>query len=132
MTDKGSWGFCSLPWLGKVSCLHLILFPPVILATGKPSPRRSSPDFPSTHLYPWRPALGRASGILCCLSQRQRVGVRASRVSGVCLPACSVMSDCDPMACSLPGSSVHGIPQTRILGISTRITLLYSRKQPTM
>ena len=27
----------------------------------------------------------------------------------------SVISDCDPMDCSLPGSSVHGILQARIL-----------------
>ena len=27
----------------------------------------------------------------------------------------SVMSDCDPMDCSLPGSSVHGIFQARVL-----------------
>ena len=27
----------------------------------------------------------------------------------------SVLSDCDPMDCSLPGSSVHGISQARIL-----------------
>ena len=31
----------------------------------------------------------------------------------------SVVSDCDPMDCSLPGSSVHGILQARILeGVS--------------
>ena len=29
--------------------------------------------------------------------------------------SCSVMSLCDPMDCSQPGSSVHGILQTRIL-----------------
>ena len=29
--------------------------------------------------------------------------------------SCSVMSDCDPMDCNLPGSSVHGIFQARIL-----------------
>ena len=28
---------------------------------------------------------------------------------------CSVMSDCDPMDCSLPGSSAYGILQARIL-----------------
>ena len=29
--------------------------------------------------------------------------------------ACSVVSICDPMDCSLPGSSVHRIRQARIL-----------------
>ena len=32
------------------------------------------------------------------------------------MPSCSVMSDsCDPVDCSLPGSSVRGILQVRIL-----------------
>ena len=31
-----------------------------------------------------------------------------------CVLACSVVSDWDPMDCSLPGSSVHGIFQARI------------------
>ena len=41
---------------------------------------------------------------------------------GICIPArcqfvlqCSVASDCDPTDCSPPGSSVHGLLQTRIL-----------------
>ena len=34
----------------------------------------------------------------------------------LCVFNCSVMSNsCDPMLCSLPGSSVHGILQARIL-----------------
>ena len=34
----------------------------------------------------------------------------------VCVFSCSVLSDsCDPMDCSPPGSSVHGILQARIL-----------------
>ena len=33
----------------------------------------------------------------------------------VCLAAQSCLSLCDPIDCSLPGSSVHGILQTRIL-----------------
>ena len=33
----------------------------------------------------------------------------------VCVCVCSVMSDCDPMDCSLPGSSAYGILQARIL-----------------
>ena len=36
----------------------------------------------------------------------------------------SVLSDCDPMDCSLPGSSVHGISQARIL---ERIAIPFSR-----
>ena len=34
----------------------------------------------------------------------------------ICVLSCSVMSDCHPIDCSLPGSSVHGIFQARILG----------------
>ena len=33
----------------------------------------------------------------------------------MCVHVCSVMSDCDSTDCSLPGSSVHGIFQARIL-----------------
>ena len=36
----------------------------------------------------------------------------------------SVMSDCDPMDCSPPGSSVHGILQAKILGW---VAILFSR-----
>ena len=36
----------------------------------------------------------------------------------------SVLSDCNPMDCSLPGSSVHGILQVRIL---ERVAILFSR-----
>ena len=36
----------------------------------------------------------------------------------ICILSCSVMSDSlDPMDCSLPGSSVHGILQARILDL---------------
>ena len=38
------------------------------------------------------------------------------RVSLVMSVAESYMTLCDPMDCSPPGSSVHGISQTRILG----------------
>ena len=31
------------------------------------------------------------------------------------MSVCSVVSDCNPMDCSPPGSSVHGISQARIL-----------------
>ena len=39
----------------------------------------------------------------------------------------SVMSDCDPMDCSLPGSSVHGILQARIL---EWVAMPFSRESP--
>ena len=40
----------------------------------------------------------------------------AFRVTWKLLFRCSVMSNfCDPMDCSPPGSSVHGIPQARVL-----------------
>ena len=35
--------------------------------------------------------------------------------SYACMLSCSVVSDCEPMNCSLPGSSVHRIFQVRIL-----------------
>ena len=42
------------------------------------------------------------------------IGNRVMRVVCVCVSR-SVVSDCDPMDCSQPGSSVHGILQARIL-----------------
>ena len=36
-------------------------------------------------------------------------------IPGVCMCVYSVVSDCDPMDCSPPGSSVHRISQARIL-----------------
>ena len=39
--------------------------------------------------------------------------------------ACSVVSDCDPMDCSSPGSTVHGIFQARIL---EWVAISYSRE----
>ena len=41
-----------------------------------------------------------------------------------CVCMCSVMSDCDPMGCSPPGSSVHGISQAKIL---EQLTISFSR-----
>ena len=38
-----------------------------------------------------------------------------SCLRSLCVLSCSVMSDCDPMDCSPPGSSLHGILQARIL-----------------
>ena len=40
-----------------------------------------------------------------------------------------VVSDCDPMECSLPGSSIHGIFQARILEW-VAIKLLRIKRQP--
>ena len=40
---------------------------------------------------------------------------RASLVVFVCLAVQACPTLCDPMDCSLPGSSVHGILQTRIM-----------------
>ena len=37
----------------------------------------------------------------------------------VCVQSCPTL--CDPMDCSLPGSSVHGLFQARILYISLKI-----------
>ena len=42
----------------------------------------------------------------------------------VCVLSCSLMSLCDPMDCSLPGSSVHRIFHTKIL---ERIAISFSR-----
>ena len=60
-----------------------------------------------------------------------------SRTLQVFLPMCCVLSHvglfCDPMDCSLPGSSVHGIPQARILEcitISSSRDLLHRGTEP--
>ena len=44
--------------------------------------------------------------------------------NGVEWHACSVVSDCGPVGCSPPGSSVHGISQARILA---RVAISFSR-----
>ena len=54
------------------------------------------------------------------LCKKERDKKLAGACLGVCVCVCvhvsSVVSDsCDPMDYSLPGSSVHGISQTRIL-----------------
>ena len=54
-------------------------------------------------VYPWNGALNNISGWGC------RGGLCACSVSLLCLTLC------DPVDCSLPGSSVHGISQARIL-----------------
>ena len=54
-------------------------------------------------LYPWNGALNNISGWGC------GGGLCVCSVSLLCLTLC------DPMDCSLPGSSVHGISQARIL-----------------
>ena len=47
--------------------------------------------------------------------------LRELRKHGVCT---LTVPDCDPLDCSPPGSSVHGIPQARILG---QVTISFSR-----
>ena len=44
-----------------------------------------------------------------------------------CLVLRSCLTLCDPMDCSPPGSSVHGVSQARIL---KRVTISYSRDLP--
>ena len=43
------------------------------------------------------------------------VDARESDLDPYCLVAKSYLTRCDPMNCSLPGTSVHGISQARIL-----------------
>ena len=49
------------------------------------------------------------------------------RSRGVCVRACALLHPtlCDPLDCSLPGSSVHGISQARIL---EWVDISYSRR----
>ena len=42
----------------------------------------------------------------------------------VCVPVCSAVSDCNPMDCSPPGSSVLGSLQARMLDL---VAISYSR-----
>ena len=43
----------------------------------------------------------------------------------VCVLNCSAMSNtCDPIGCSLPGSSVHGIFQAKNIGVGCHFLLL--------
>ena len=48
-------------------------------------------------------------------SEGRRQSHDFSELVHVCLASQSCLTLCDPMDCSLPGSSVHGIPQARIL-----------------
>ena len=51
-------------------------------------------------------------------SQREKAKPRRARATRGCARAKllqSCLTLCDPMDCSSPGSSVHGIPQARIL-----------------
>ena len=55
----------------------------------------------------------------------------------VCVRARLVVSDCDPMNCSPPGSSVHGILQARILewaaipsSIQMKVSVICNQKHP--
>ena len=63
---------------------------------------------PTRLLHPWD-SPGKNSGVSChCLLQCRKVKSE-SEVAQSCLTLC------DPMDCSLPGSSVHGIFQARVL-----------------
>jgi len=51
-------------------------------------------------------------------------GRREDEEGGLCLVTQSCLTLCDPMDCSLPGSSVHGILKARIL---EWVVILFSR-----
>ena len=53
---------------------------------------------------------------------------RASEIPKLVIVLCSVMSDYDPVDCSPPGSSVHGISHARIL---ERVAISFSRGSST-
>ena len=46
---------------------------------------------------------------------QETLGTSTLLIIMLCMRACSVVSDCDPVDCSPPGSSVHGILQARVL-----------------
>ena len=55
---------------------------------------------------------------ICCSARNARkqlymIGYSLSRIRAKLLESCPAL--CDPMDCSLPGSSIHGILQSRIL-----------------
>ena len=62
---------------------------------------------------------------VCVLTQNSSLDLPHTKVLYVCVCAQSCLTLCDPMDCSLPGSSVHGILQARILEWDA---LLSSRK----
>ena len=72
-----------------------------------PSPQ-SVTSFPYFNIPYWREHAS------LCLRKRARACACAYVYVCVCV-RCSVVSVCDPMDCSLPGSSVHGIFQVRML-----------------
>ena len=56
----------------------------------------------------------------CVLGKDEQLGIQGEKkgLSSLCLHAKSLqlcLTLCDPMGCSLPGFSVHGIPQPKIL-----------------
>ena len=59
---------------------------------------------------------------LTCVSRARREGSPAGHWLCVCAQSCPTL--CDPLNCNLPGSSVYGIFQTRIL---EEIAFSYSR-----
>lgn len=81
-----SCGFCSLPWLGKVSLLHLFVDSPVIIATRKEFPMKRSPHPRGSMNSPmslkiWPGGVLQSFHILPKINKSV---VQTSRVSGVC------------------------------------------------
>ena len=65
---------------------------------------------PTRLLHPWDFA-GKSTGVSChCLLQ-----LSAAAVATAAKPLQSCLTLCDPIDCSPPGSSVHGIFQARVL-----------------
>ena len=61
--------------------------------------------------------------VLPCIHSRRYVWINLR----CCLVAQSCLTLCDPMDCSLPGSSVHGIFQGRLL---EWVTISFSKRSP--
>ena len=95
---------CSLP----DPSVHGILQAPIQEWVAMPSSKGSSQSRDQTASLP-SPAL--AGGFFTT----ELPGKPKRMFSLLCLVAQSCMTFCDPMDCSLPGSFVHGILQTRIL-----------------
>ena len=72
-------------------------------------------------MYRLPPSLGMRTEVLCEADLCDLLGASAlplltlTRISPVCVCAQSCPTHCNPMDCSLPGSSIHGIYQSRIL-----------------
>ena len=87
------------------SSVHVILRARIL--DGLPFP--SSADLPDPGIEPRSPAL-QADSLLTELCRKTEERIESeSEIAQCCLTLC------DPMDCSLPGSSVHGILQARVL-----------------